>query len=139
MGRGVRHAPSGARRTQAAVFAGEGGEQLLAAGGTADPGEAVAKQAAAQVALELAGNEVGEFAAGVAFCGFGQERSQVLANDAVQQRPLGLSAPVANPRTGWTRGDRRLSRCAGGHRKREIISRAKVRPPRVATEGCGTA
>jgi hypothetical protein len=44
VGRGVRHAPSGARRTHAAVFAGEGDEQLLAAGGTADPGEAVAKR-----------------------------------------------------------------------------------------------
>jgi len=71
--------------------------QRAARRGRSDAGEAVAKQAAAQVALELASNEVWEFAAGVALCGFGQERGEVLADNAVQQRPLGLETLVRNP------------------------------------------
>ena len=56
----------------------------IAPAGSGPEGEAVAKQAAAQGALELARNEVWEFAAGVALCGLGQERGSVLAEDAVK-------------------------------------------------------
>ena len=54
----VCHSTCRTGRTDAAVFAGKCNEQLVAAGRAADAGEAVFQNTAAQVALELALNEV---------------------------------------------------------------------------------
>ena len=62
----VCHAPGTAGRTDATILAGKGHKNLVATGRTADAGEAVAQNAAAQVALELLGDERREVAAGVA-------------------------------------------------------------------------
>ncbi|HRI49761.1 MAG TPA: hypothetical protein PLW65_06225, partial [Pseudomonadota bacterium] len=108
MSSGTGHASGAAGRAYAAILAREGDEQLVAASGTADAGEAMAEDAAAQVARKFLGDEGGQLAAGIAIGGFSKECGQILADDAVEQRPLGLSPLVAKPRTGWAVRGRRI-------------------------------
>ena len=81
---GIGHAPGAAGRTHSAVFTREADEQFIAARGTADAGEAVAEDAATQVARKLLGDEGRQIAARIALGGFSQERGQVLTDDVVQ-------------------------------------------------------
>ncbi len=57
--------------------------------GTADAGEAVAKETAAQVALKLGANEAGKLAAGIALLRFEKKGGQVFAHNAVEQSLFG--------------------------------------------------
>lgn len=84
-------------RTDAAVFAGKGDEQLVAAARAADAGEAVFQDAAAQVALELALNEGRQFAAWVPLRRIGQEGGEVFADELMQRRVFGFAPVVTNP------------------------------------------
>lgn len=135
MRRSIGHAPGRTRRTHPAIFARKSDKQLVAAGRTADPGEAVAKDAAAQIPIELRGDEGREVAAGIALGGFAEERGQVLADDAVEQRPFGLPPLVTKLRTSWTfRRGRRL-RCQSEHRGVPITSHARVITPSLYVGG----
>jgi hypothetical protein len=71
---GFGHAQSGTRRTHATILAEEADKQLVAAIGRADTGKAVTKESAAEVAVKLATNEVGEVAAGATLGSLGKER-----------------------------------------------------------------
>ena len=97
--RRVGHAPCTAGRTHAAILAGKSDEQLVAASRTANAGEAVAENAAAQVALELLGDEGREVAAGVAIGSFSEERGEVFADNSVQQRLFRFAVLVGEGRT----------------------------------------
>ena len=98
--RRVGHAPCTAGRTHAAILAGKSDEQLVAASRTANAGEAVAENAAAQVALELLGDEGREVAAGVAIGSFSEERGEVFADNSVQQRLFRFATLVTEGRAG---------------------------------------
>jgi hypothetical protein len=75
---------------------------------TADAGEAVAEESAAQVALKLGANEARQFTAGIALLRFDEEGGQIFADDAVKQRFFGLATLVADPRRGRTADFHRL-------------------------------
>jgi hypothetical protein len=60
------------------------------------------KESAAQVALELALNECGNFTTRIPLCCFGNKGSEMIAHDAVQNRAHRFPALVAKVRTGRT-------------------------------------
>ena len=88
-----------ARWTEPPILAGKGHQQLIVASSAADAGEAVAEEFAAQVALKFGANEARQFTAGIALLRFGEEGSQIFADDAMEQSLFGLATPVADPRT----------------------------------------
>lgn len=90
---GVGHAPTAARRAEAAAFAREGDQLVLAALRATQAREAVRQDAAREGALELAGHEAGQ-AGAVLFVRAHQEGREVLAQHLVQRAALGL-APSA--------------------------------------------
>jgi len=75
---------------------------------TADAGEAVAEESAAQVALKLGANEARQFTAGIPILGFDEKGRQVFADDAVEQSLFRLTTLVATPRRGRTADFHRL-------------------------------
>lgn len=122
----VRHRPGPARQTPCCRRgARQGDQQLVATRRAADAGEAMAEDAAPQVARKLLGDEGWHLAAGIAIGGLAKERGQVLGDDAVQQRPLGLPTLVAKRRIGEAVCGVRRIRCGSEHRAVPITSRAK--------------
>jgi len=107
-------------------FGKKGYKHLVAARGTADAGEAVTKDAAAQIALELCRDECGAIAAGIALGALGQKRGQVLANNAVQKRPLRFTALITKRRVGRAVFWGRWVGCESEHRSEPITSHARV-------------
>jgi len=55
----------------------QGQQQLIVASRTADAGETVAEESAAQVALKLGANEARQFTAGIPILGFDEKGRQV--------------------------------------------------------------
>ena len=88
---GVGHAPTAARRAEAAALAGEGHELVLSAARAVHARKAVSQDAAVEVAAELALDEAWEPGA-TAFVGVREEGLEVLAQDAVEDACFGLSA-----------------------------------------------
>ena len=132
--RRVGHAPCTAGRTHAAILAGKSDEQLVAASRTANAGEAVAENAAAQISLKLGADEGGDVAAGIALGRVGQKRGEVCAHDAVQQRLFRLSTLIAEGRSGRAVCLRPGFRCRSEHRSVPITSHANLTFRRRAVE-----
>ena len=86
----------------------QGQQQLIVASRTADAGETVAEESAAQVALKLGANEARQFTAGIPILGFDEKGRQVFADDAVEQSLFRLTTLVATPRRGRTADFHRL-------------------------------
>ena len=83
----------------------------------------MAEQPAAQVALKLGANEARQFTAGIALLRFGEEGSQIFADDAMEQSLFGLATLVADPRT-----DRRAE-------PRGLFCGTRAHQPPPSTEG----
>ena len=75
---------------------------------TADAGEAVAEESAAQVALKLGANEARQFTAGIPILGFNEKGRQVFADDAVEQSLFRAHDAGSDPRRGRTADFHRL-------------------------------
>ncbi len=126
MRRSIGHAPGRTRRTHTAIFARESDEQLVAASRTADAGEAVAENAAAQISLKFGADEGGDVAAGIALGRVGQKRGEVFPDNAVEQRLFRLSTLVAERRSGRAACFRPGFRCRSEHRSVPITSHANL-------------
>ena len=90
----VGHAARGTRRADAAAFTREGDEDLVGAGLAADAGEAVGKEATAQVGGELAVDVAGQ-AATVGVAELGEQGLGVARDEFVQDGALGGAPLVA--------------------------------------------
>lgn len=131
---GVGHAPSAARRAEAAPLAREGDQLVLAATRAVHAREAEGQDAAVEVAAELAPDEAREPGA-AALLGAREEGREMLAQDAVQDARLWLTAlpravcpslPGCHPRAQTARKLDRLPsdrRSARGPEYRRAVNR----------------
>ena len=98
----VGHAAGQARGAEAAAFAREPDEQLVAAAGAREPDDAVLEPTAAQVLVEIAHDEARQTAL---LLGPLEQAWPVLAHERVEERVLGTAARVAVCSCGqWTGG-----------------------------------
>jgi hypothetical protein len=96
MRRRIRHPPRRTRRTQAAAFAAERDEQLVVAGRTANPREAMRQDPAAQERLELAVDMTGQSVSfRVDLAHVPQHRLAVRSHQLVEHRALGRPTLIA--------------------------------------------
>jgi DNA invertase Pin-like site-specific DNA recombinase len=102
MGRAVGHAPARAARADRPAVAGEGNEQIVAAGVAVTPGEALAEYPALQVRAQLLLDVRGE-ASVIVLTGVSHERLEVLAHQPVQYG-LGRAPGCIGGREGGHRG-----------------------------------
>jgi len=90
----IGHAARGARRADAAAFTREGDEDLVGAGLAANAGEAVGKEATAQIGGEFAVDVAGQ-AAAVGIAELGEQGLGVARDELVQDGALGDAPLVA--------------------------------------------
>jgi len=132
--RRVCHVPCTAGRAHAAILKGKSDERLVAASRTANAGEAVAENAAAQISLKLGADVGGDVAAGIALGRVGQRRSEVFPDNAVEQCLFRFSMLVAEGRSGRAACLRPGFRCRREHRSVPITSHANLTLRRRAVE-----
>jgi len=74
--------------------AGEGDQQLVAAGAAADASKAVGEDAASEVTLELRDDEAGQSRAVASLFHLGKEFLQISADRLMKQSQVGLAAAI---------------------------------------------
>jgi len=105
MGGRLGHAAGGAGRAQAAAFAGERDQEVMAAGAAARAGEAAGEDAALEKAPEFALDVARDRrAVGIALASACQPGLEVLLDEPVERRALGSAATVDPGGGGADRG-----------------------------------